>query len=439
MFLKKLLRPFLTPTSPLLLAYHKVMAVVAAVYYGFPARKLKVIGLTGTNGKTTVANLIAKVLTANGEKVGMTSTVNFQLGDEVWMNATKMSTQSPFFIQKFLRKMVNAGCTYAVLEITSHALVQSRTWGVDLDVALITNVTGDHIEYHGGFEEYKMAKALLFKQLLEINSKSDRERVSILNTDDAYFDYFDALPSEKKLTYGLNGGSCFASDIQYAPEGTSFELHTPVGMLPILLRLPGAPNVYNALAVACVAVAVGVPLVVLQRVLAETAPVAGRYELIDEGQPFHVVVDYAHNIDAVKSIVTMYSGILEDQKKDGKDGKLIVVFGATGGGRDKAKRPVMGKILDEFADVLILTDDDPYEEDEWEILTMVAEGVSRDEGNRYWKIPSRREAIGLAVSVARAHDIVLIAGKGAEPVQMVYGQRRDWDDRLVVRELLRPI
>lgn len=417
--------------SPILLTYHKLKAMIAAYYYGFPARKLRVIGVTGTNGKTTVVNLITNVLVASGKKVGMTSTVNFRLGDETWMNATKMSTQSPFFIQKFLKQMVDTGCTHAVLEVTSHALVQSRTWGVDFDTVLLTNVTGDHIEYHGGFEEYREAKTLLFKNLLTGSRKSHTKRISILNADDASFPVFDVISSEEKMTYGLKAGTCFASNIILGAEGTDFTLHTPAGEIGLHMNLPGVPNVYNALSVACVALSEKISLDIVKDVFAQTEPVPGRYELVQEGQPFHVVVDYAHNIDAINGVLTMYSEIT---KSIGS--KLIVVFGATGGGRDKAKRPVIGKLLDQYTNVIILTSDDPYEEDEWEIITMVAEGITRDEGDNYWKIPSRREAIRVSLFVAEKNDIVLIAGKGAEPVQMIYGQRREWDDREVVRNIL---
>lgn len=430
MFIKDLLRPFLSPTNPLLLFYHKSMAVVAAVRYGFPARRLKVIGVTGTNGKTTVVNLIAKILTENGSKVGMASTVNFQLGGTTWMNTTKMSTQSAFFIQKFLRDMVDAGCDYAVMEVTSHALTQSRVWGVDIDTAVITNVTGDHIEYHGGFENYLHAKGLLFQNLIASHRKISVPKVSVLNVDDQSFDYMDQFLADSKLTYGLQKGSFHASNIVLSPEATKFTLHVPNDSIEVDVRLPGIPNIYNILSAACVAVQERVPLKVLQRVLAKVEPVPGRYELVDEGQPFHVVVDYAHNIDAMSNILKMYKEIVSGK------GRLIVVFGATGGGRDKAKRPVMGKLLDELADYVIVTDDDPYDEEEWGIISMVSEGVSRSEGQRFWKIPKRREAMRLAFAMARDGDIVLIAGKGAEPVQMIYGERRAWDDRVVARELL---
>ncbi len=430
MLIKDLLRPLFSTTSPFLLFYHKVMAVIAAVYYGFPSRKLKVIGVTGTNGKTTVVNLIAKILTENGSKVGMASTVNFQLGSRTWMNTTKMSTQSSFFIQKFLKQMVDVGCDYAVMEVTSHALTQSRIWGVDFDVALVTNVTGDHIEYHGGFENYLHAKGLLFQNLITSRRKVNVPKVAVLNKNDANFDFFDQFQADAKLTYGLTKGTCYASDITMEPSKTKFKLHVPNDSIDVAVNLPGLPNVYNVLAAACVALNERVPLKVLERVLQKVEPVAGRYELIDEGQPFHVVVDYAHNIDAIENIVKMYKDIVSGK------GKLITVFGATGGGRDKAKRPIMGKILDEHVDYLIVTDDDPYDEDEWGIISMVSSGISRAEGQKFWKIPRRHEAIRLALAMAKEGDMVLIAGKGAEPVQMVYGERRDWDDRAVVRELL---
>lgn len=326
---------------------------------------------------------------------------------------------------------MNEGCTHAVLEVTSHALVQSRTWGVDFDTVLLTNVTGDHIEYHGGFEEYQEAKTLLFKNLLNSPRKSKHPRVSILNADDESFPLFDVIPSEEKITYGLQSGSYYASNIKLGAEGTDFTLNTPDSQIDLHMNLPGVPNVYNALSVACVALTEHIPLDVVKQVFADTEPVPGRYELIREGQSFHVVVDYAHNIDAVRGVLTMYSEIT---KSIGS--KLIVVFGATGGGRDKAKRPVIGKLLDILSDVVILTSDDPYEEDEWEIITMVAEGIVRNEGEKYWKIPSRREAIRTALFMAKKDDIVLIAGKGAEPIQIIYGQRRVWDDREVARSIL---
>lgn len=421
MFLKRLIRPFVSDLNPLLLAYHRIVAMMAAIYYGFPGRKLRVIGVTGTNGKTTVVNMLAKLLTASGKKVGMASTVNFQLGERMWMNETKMSTQSAFFIQKFLHQMVTAGCEYAVLEITSHALVQSRTWGVNIDVAVLTNVTGDHVEYHGGMEEYVKAKMKLF----------DGAKISILNHDDPYFSDFCAIPCDKKLFYGLEAGECRADDIRLSASGTTFVLKTPDGDIGISLRLPGLPNIYNSLAVACVALAEKIPLKITQKVLGNIEPVAGRYEVIDEGQDFHVVVDYAHNIDAMKNVLEMYHGIAREQQ-----GRLLVVFGATGGGRDKGKRSILGNLLDQYADFIFLTDDDPYEEDECGIIRMVAEGISRSEGERFWMIPSRREAMRLALNLAQPSDIVLVAGKGAEPVQMIYGQRRPWDDRRIAQELL---
>lgn len=359
----------------------------------------------------------------------MASTVNFRVGDDTWINGLKMTTMGAWFLQRFLRRAVRDGCDTAVIEVTSHALVQSRVWGIDFGTVVLTNVTGDHVEYHGGFERYKEAKGLLFRDA----------KVSVINGDDPHAAYFAHFPAERRYMVGLKGGDVHARNVVYHADGTDFTLVVtspasstssvvPSGEVACHTLLPGAPNLWNVLAACAVVVDAGVPLSVVAATLPTIHTVPGRYELVTCGQPFSVVIDYAHNIDAMRSLLELYRSLTQ--------GKLIVVFGATGGGRDKGKRSVLGALLDQYADAIVLTDDDPYEEDEWEIIEMVAQGIKRTAGDRLWKILSRREAIRLALEMARAGDTVIIAGKGAETVQVMRGGPVPWNDRMAVVEIL---
>lgn len=424
----KYLKDKISPTNPLRLLYHKMIAVLAAVYYRFPSRYLQVIGITGTKGKTTTTNLIAGVLSEAGYKVGMTSTVFFQVGNLKWTNTSKITTLGPFFLQKLLRQMVDEGCSHAVLEVSSHALLQNRVWGINFDTAVFTNIGEDHLDYHGGFENYLRAKGMLFSRLNRSSRKARIPKVSILNKDDTNFNFFDQFLADKKYTYGIGGGTCFAMDIQTLPNGSTFVLHVPNNQIEIHYKLPGDFNVYNALAAATVALANNIQVSVIKQALEKALPVPGRFETIECGQKYSIIVDYAHTHESLEKLLSLYKPLTK--------GKLYLVFGATGGGRDKGKRPKMGAVAHKYADVILVTDDDPYEEDEWQIIEQVAAGIPREEGQNFWKIPNREEAIKLALNLAQEGDTVLIAGKGAEEVQMIHGRAVPWDDRAAVRRLL---
>jgi len=422
------LRKILPERHPLRLLYHRIKGFIAALIYFFPANNLIVIGVTGTNGKTTTANFITNILNTAGHKVGMTSTINFQVGDERWNNILKQTTVGPFMLQKLLKRMVKAGCKYAVLEVTSHALDQSRVFGINFDVAVMTNITEDHIEYHGSVNSYLNAKAKLFKKISKGRRKFGVPKISIFNADDKYYKFFDQFLADRKITYGFKAATVYAEKIEKHPEGSSFVLHVPNNAVPVDLKLPGEFNVYNALAAAAATISLEVPIDVVKKGLEESASVAGRFEHVDCGQKYSVIVDYAHATDALYNLLKLYRRLTP--------GKLYSVFGATGGGRDKKKRPDMGKIADEYADYIILTDDDPYSEDEWGIIEDVAGGISRKEGQNFWKIPDRREAIRLALTMAKEGDTVVISGKGCEEVMKVRGKTIKWNDREVVEELL---
>ncbi len=422
------LRNLIPDTHPARLLYHKIKGFVAALYYRFPANKLIVIGVTGTNGKTTTVNYLTNILSAAGHKTGMASTINFQVAGDKWVNTTKQSTLGPFFLQKLIKRMVNEGCKYLVLEVTSHAITQSRIFGINFDIAVITNVTPDHVEYHGNFNNYLNTKGELFKKVSKGRRKPEISKVLVLNHDDKYYTFFNQFVADRKVTYGMKGSTVYAADVRKKPEYTNFTLHVPNNRIEIKLNMPGEFNVYNAMAAASAALSLQVPLESIQKGLNESKNVAGRFEHIDKGQKYSVIVDYAHAPESLKSLLKLYKKLTT--------GKLYSVFGATGGGRDKAKRPKMGEIAHNIADYVILTDDDPYEEDEWQIIDQIAKGIPREEGKDFWMIPDRKEAIRLALTLAQEGDTVVVSGKGCEEVMMLRGKRIKWNDRKVIEDLI---
>jgi len=423
-FLKKLI----PDRHPLRLFYHKFLGIIAAVINGFPANNMIVVGVTGTNGKTTVVNMITNILNEAGFKVGMTSTINFQIDKKRWVNATKQTTLGPFQLQKLLKKMVKANCKYAIIEVTSHAIDQSRIFGINFDVAVITNVTPDHVEYHGDFNSYLNTKGRLFEKVSKGRRKFDVPKVLIANADDKYFSFFNQYVADRKLTYGLKQATVYAEKIEKKPEGTNFVLHVPNNMVDVRINLPGEFNVANALAAATVCMALQVPMEVISKGLASGRTIAGRFEHVNCGQKYSVIVDYAHAPEALENLLSLYRNLTP--------GRLFVVFGATGGGRDKQKRPRMGEIANQYADFIIVTDDDPYEEDEWGIIDQISLGISKKEGHNFWQIPGRKEAIRLALTMAQEGDSVVVSGKGAEEIQIIRGKKVPWNDKEVIEGLL---
>lgn len=420
-----------------ILASHKLRAYAACLLYGFPARKIKVIGVTGTNGKTTACHLIGAILEEAGFKIGMATTINFQIKDKKWVNETKMTTLSPFVLQRMIAKMVQQKCDYVIIETTSHAVVQSRVWGIPYDVMVLTNLTHDHLDYHQTFENYRFIKETLFRDLNRSLRKENTLKASIVNRDDRNFSYFFDYEADLKLSYGIIGGDVTASNIRYRPDGSDFIVNTPKGKFLVKLNLPGRFNISNALAAIAAALSQGVELQKIKRGLERVKSVTGRMEKIEEGQDFLAIVDYAHTPDALQKIYETLIPI--------KRGKIIHVFGACGD-RDRTKRPIMGALAGRYADYVILTDEDPYTEDPERIIEEIAKGIPRGRergkgakglGENYWKILDRKEAIKKALSLAQKDDIVLITGKGAEKAMMVGEKKIPWDERAIVRELLR--
>lgn len=440
-FLKKLGRKIFSQQT--INYYHLATAVLANIWYRFPSKQLRVIGVTGTNGKTTTCHMITAVLESSGRKVGMTTTIDFKIGGTVLENNYKMTTVNPFLLQKMLRKMVDAGCEDAVVEVTSIALDQHRLWGIRFHTAVFTNLTHDHLDYHKTMERYRQAKEKLF---------ADHPVFSIVNSDDLVYQEFAKYPADHLLTYGLAHSSLIAAKKVLArPGGTDFILVVGQRQAALNLPLPGIFNVYNALAAATVGIALEIPLESIVDGLRRIEPIAGRMEVIEVGQPFTVIIDYAHTPDALQKVY--------ETLKPTVRGKLISVLGATGR-RDKTKRPILGALAGKYADYVILTNEDPYDEDPGDIIDQVAAGVPRGRPKRggrmkvnkqsevpfkykdsgediwWWRIIDRREAIERALSMARPQDVVLVTGKGAEKVMAVGDRLVPWSDKAVLEELL---
>lgn len=416
--------------------YHGLWSYLSAVFYGFPSCKLVVVGVTGTNGKSTTANLIAKALEARGDKVAVTSTVNFKIAGQERLNNLKMTMPGHAFLQKFLKDAVGAGCKYAVIETSSEGLVQNRHWGLYYDVAVFTNLTPEHIESHGSFENYRKAKKILFNSLgrrwrKKINGQ-EIPTIVVANADDEHAHFYLDAKSDLKATFGLKD-SVFphthlkAQDVKVGFDGVKYR----IGQDPVELKLKGKFDVYNSLAALAAAQMLDIPFQEAQRKLLEVAGVPGRLEVIQK-EPFMVVVDYAPEPESLRKLY-------ETIKDWNIAGKVIHVLGSTGGGRDVSRRPVLGEIAAKNAGIVIVTNEDPYDDDPQEIIHQVADGAVKAGKvikENLFRNPDRRGAMAQALSYALPGDLVLVTGKGSEQKMAVRGGYIDWDDRQVLREEL---
>lgn len=442
----------LVPSS-LLSQYHKSLAVLANVIYGRPSEKMIIIGVTGTNGKSTTVSLIAKILEEAGYKVGAASTAIFKIAVKEWLNDKKMTMLGRFQLQKLLREMVRAGCRYAVIETSSQGIEQYRHLGVHYDICVFTNLTPEHLEAHGGFANYKKAKLKLFKKLeSEENKKIENKQIKkaiIANGDDEHAADFLDFEVEQKIVFGLNASDLSvpethlacrpagcqmlaAENIQLKSSGTSFT----VSSIVFNTKLFGRFNVYNCLAAISVAASQGISLETCKSALEKIAGVPGRMEFIDERQKFKVLVDYAPEPESVKQLYRT----IDDYGLLGASGRLIHVLGSCGGGRDVARRPILGSLAAEKAAIVVITNEDPYDDDPQQIIDQVAQGALEEGkilGQNLYKILDRREAIKFALNLAKEGDLVLFTGKGCEQAICVEnGRKIPWDERVAVREEL---
>jgi UDP-N-acetylmuramoyl-L-alanyl-D-glutamate--2,6-diaminopimelate ligase len=409
----------------------RALAALAAAFYGHPGRRLRVIGVTGTDGKTTTVHLISALLEAAGYRTGLLSTVHCKVGDRLSFNDYRFTTPEAPQVQALLADMASAGVDYAVLESSSHGLALHRLDGCEYDVAVLTNVTADHLDFHGSREEYLAAKGRLFAMLDQAADKG-LEKVAVLNADEPAAAYFAGLTRARIITYGVEDAADLqASDVSPTEWGSRFCLRTQGNELEVAVGLPGLFNVYNSLAAAAVALSQGMSLAAVKDALESFPGVPGRLERIDEGQPFTVVVDFAHAPEALRRVLAF----LREQCQ----GQLIVVFGCIGD-RERPRRAGMGLAAAELADFAVLTNDNPFQEDPQAILAEIAQGLEkagRHEGHHFARIPDRREAIAHALAMAVEGDVVLLTGKGHEQSITIGDTVIPWDERRVARELLR--
>lgn len=396
----------------------QALARLAAEFYGHPSRKIKVIGITGTNGKTTVTYLIEAILKEAGLNPAVIGTVNYRFRDKIM--PSKNTTPGPLELESMLAQMLSAGSDYAVMEVSSHALEQDRIEGINIHSAIFTNLTQDHLDYHHTIENYFQAKSRLFRK---INSGS----FAVVNNDDVYAGRIKNLTPAHIITYGINGSAeIIARDIKFDITHTEFCLKTTDLETNIQTPLIGMHNVYNVLAAVAWALKEGIDLSVIKSAMEKIHFVPGRLERINF-KDFVVFVDYAHTEDALANTIKT----LRQFSKN----KIIVVFGC-GGERDRNKRPKMGKIVSELADFAIITNDNPRGEDPQVIIDEIKKGISK---NNYSVIPERFEAIRESLRLAKPGDIVLVAGKGHENYQILNDRVLNFDDREVVRECLKSV
>jgi UDP-N-acetylmuramoyl-L-alanyl-D-glutamate--2,6-diaminopimelate ligase len=406
------------------------LARLASNFYQEPANQLAITGITGTNGKSTTAFLLEAILAAAGRKSALIGTIEYHVAGRIL--PAPHTTPESLDLNRIFAEAVSAGATEAVMEVSSHALAQHRTCGIYFDVAVFTNLTRDHLDYHYTMEEYFAAKQLLFR-----GDDTLPPRAAVINADDKYGQKLADMShkiSADLLTYGLTQGDFHATKLEITPQETRFDLVTPGRTIPIYSPLIGGVNVYNILAAATAAYAGACKLEEIVHGIETLARVPGRFERVDCGQPFTVVVDYAHTDDALRNLTALAR---EFVTRAGPNGRVITVFGC-GGDRDRAKRPLMGEAAGRGSDFVVLTSDNPRSEDPLAIINDAMVGLQRA-GAKYRMEPDRKSAIALAIREAARGDIVLLAGKGHEKSQVLRGGSIPFDDAEVARQALREV
>lgn len=408
---------------------YKALAILANRFYGKPSERFLMVGVTGTNGKTTVTHLVEKILSQTGKKVGLLGTLGFKSSGQEAYDTTRHTTPMAVELQELLSQLVQENYEAVVMEVSSHALEQYRVHGCDFDLAVLTNVTQDHLDFHKTMSNYWKAKAKLFSGLQPAPGKP---RAAVINLDDEYARKFiEVCPTNVDvIPYALNNpeAKVRAEDVSYTIQGASFRCITPAGEMPIHLRIAGQFGVYNALAAIATGIALHIPLETIRQALESVSGIRGRFEVVAQ-QPA-VIVDYAHTPDGLKNVLSAARIITP------KERRLIVVFGC-GGDRDATKRPQMGAIADQLADVVIVTSDNPRTEDPQQIITDILAGIERFQPERMIVDPDRKSAIHRAIDLAHPEDIVVIAGKGHEDYQILGDRTIHFDDREVAQEHIR--
>lgn len=418
------------------LLYHKMLANIAAWWYGYPSRDMLVVAVTGTKGKTSTLNFLWHVLTAGGYKVGLVSTANIKIGNEELMNWYHMTMPGRFLLQKLLARMRDEGCDIALVEVTSEGIKNSRQVGLAYDFAVFTNIFPEHLASHGNsFEKYRETKGTLFKNLASQKPKvwhnQTLPKVSIVNADNDHSDYFLQFPADKHISFGFEHGNLLAENISQSEKGVEFTM----GGVRYHIPLIGVFNIYNALPAIAVAEELGISPNEIVQGLENCVIIPGRMEIINEGQDFTAIVDYAH--EGVSFRLALEAA---QKAKRTSLNKVIAVYGAEGGGRDLSKRVTMSKAASELADCVIVTLSDPFDADPQEINDDLVEklaGFGMKKGEQVFDYIDRREGIKKAVELAQAGDVILFASKGAEQTIMFKDRIISWDDRVEVRKAIR--
>ncbi len=432
--MKKVLRKIVPEW--LILKYHWFVAFFAAFYYRFPSKKMIVIGVTGTKGKTSTVNFIWSALNFSGKKTGIISTTNIKIGEKDILNDYHMTMPGRFTISRFMNQMVKEGCEVCIVVTTSEGIKQYRHTGIFYDILVFTNLTPEHLPSHSGsFEKYKETKGLIFKKLSSFKKKingKETEKIIIANKDSEHADYFLGFPADKKMSFAIkNNADYVACNIKESGKGVDFEVKSE----NFRIDIPGAFNVYNVFPAIIISQIMGVSSSSIKEGILKLKNIPGRMEEIKTEKEFKVFVDYAHEKESI-------TGILKTANNIKKEGKVIILLGAEGGGRDKAKRPAMGEMSAKMADYVIVSNVDPYEDDPKEIIEDIAK-VAQENGKKreenLFSIEDRREGIRKALEIAGKDDIVLITGKGAEQSITIDGKTSPWDDRVVVKEELSKI
>ncbi len=412
--------------------YHLLKAIIANFRFMFPSRKITVIGVTGTNGKTTTVQMIGKVLEATGRKVAVYSTINFKIGDEEEINKTKFTTQSAWSLQKFIAKALKNNCEYLVLETSSHALDQFRVWGVDYNMAVVTNITREHLDYHLTMADYRKTKLKLFKTVA--NSWRRTTRTAIINQDMEKYQDFILPKMDENFLYSLKSKKTEAEkNIQMTAEkilAKGFESQFLVNGTDFKLKLPGKFNIENALVAICVGVSQGIAMDTISKKLAKIESIPGRMDFVKNKKGLKIIVDYALTPDSMEQIGAMLKTI-----KKQSEAKLIWVFGSCGN-RDQGKRPIMGEIVSRFADYTIVTNEDPYDEDPVKIIEAIESGIKNKNKEKFARIVDRKKALKKALEIAKKGDVVLVTGKGAEENMLIGSKKIPWNDKRVIQKIL---
>ena len=400
----------------------KAMELVTPYFFDYPGKRLRMIGVTGTNGKTTTTNIIRTILRKAGHKVGLIGTINIMIEDQETVSHN--TTPDVVDLQKNLYAMVCAGCDYCVMEVSSHALALQRVAGIEYDCAVLTNITQDHLDFHKTMENYRDAKSLLFEHLTD-GDKPNKN--AVFNMDDASSSVIKERTKARVLTYGKGkDNDIYPLNFTVAPKAMQLALATPVGEMDLELKITGEFNVYNVMGAVAAMLAENISKEIIVSVLDGFAGVPGRFQLVEAGQPYTVIVDYAHTPDGLDNVLKTARSITR--------GKLWVVFGC-GGDRDNKKRPIMGGLALELADKVVVTSDNPRTEDPERIIDEIFTALQKvPAGKEVFRLSDRREAINFALGHAAADDVIMIAGKGHENYQILKDKTIHFDDKEVVLE-----